>query len=85
MWAPRTAADFRTQMELTKPMEITGVPVFVTTAEERTTLDRTENVMTSWEFESGLADWTLTRGGGGGVAIGSMRILAIRVRINERK
>ena len=56
VWAPRTAAYFLTQMELTKPMEITGVPVFVTTAEKDTTLYRTENVTTSWEFESGLAD-----------------------------
>ena len=32
VWAPRTAADFRAQIELTKTMGITGVPVFATTA-----------------------------------------------------
>ena len=85
MWAPRTAAHFLTQMELTKPMEITGVPVFVTTAKKRTTLYRTENVITSWEFKSGLADRFLTRGGGGGMATGSMRGLAKHVRMNEWK
>ena len=31
VWAPRTAADFLTQMELTETMEINGVPVLVTT------------------------------------------------------
>ncbi len=56
VWAPRTAADFLTQIELTKAMGINGVPVFVTRAGKRTTLYRTENVMTSWAFESGLAD-----------------------------
>ena len=32
VWAPRTAADFLTQMELAKTMGISGVPVFVTAA-----------------------------------------------------
>ena len=56
VWASRTAADFLTQMALAKTMGISGVPVFVTAAGKRTTLYRTENVMTSWAFESGLAD-----------------------------
>ena len=43
VWAPRTAADFLTQMELTEAMEINGVPVLVTTAGETyNTLPNTE-------------------------------------------
>ena len=56
VWAPRTAAFFLTQMELVKSIGISGVPVFVTAAGKRTTLYPTESVMTSWAFESGLAD-----------------------------
>ena len=47
VWAPRTAAHFLTQMELTKTIGINGVPVFLTTAGKRTRLYGTENVMTN--------------------------------------